>query len=194
MKRILIVNDEKLIRYSLSAALKGKDVEVLGVQDGQQALKAFRTQTFDFCFLDMQLPGMNGIDILKAVRLLAPRTKIIMMTGSEIDQAGMRVIRRQAYLFLTKPFDLFRVKRIIDAVSEKDENTFQELRELEARLAVERRRNSREAVIKPVTYSTSGSGEQQQYTADLLDISDTGTCIRTACHLQPGSKVQFRTL
>ncbi len=196
MKHILIVDDEKLIRYSLSAAFQGKDAETMTAPDGSGALAALGNWSFDFCFLDVQLPDMSGIDLMTTIRRVSPRTKIIMMTGSEVDEAVMKAISDNAYLFLTKPFDLFRVKRVLDAVPSEEKNVFQEFAELESRLAAERRRHRRrQEEPKQITYVTSlpGAEEQKQdHRADLIDISDTGTCIRTEQHLEPGSVIRFK--
>lgn len=196
MKRILIVEDEPLIRYSLSAALNGKDSEIVATADGKSGLKALGDWRFDYCFLDIQLPDANGLELLAMIRELAPKTKVILMTGSTIDQDAMKRIRQHAFLFLPKPFDLFRVKRVLEAVPVSEENRFQEFDALEARVAAERRKHRREAAAasKEVSYITLAPDRgPDEHQAELLDISDAGTRIRTACSLEPGSLIQFKS-
>jgi CheY-like chemotaxis protein len=196
MKYILIVDDEQLIRYSLSAAFQDKETEIIARPDGKGALKAIGDWRFDFCFLDIQLPDTSGINILKMMRQLAPRTKVVMMTGGAVDDSTMSLIRENAFLFLRKPFDLFRVKRVLNAVSREDENVYRELSALEEWLEIERRQHKRQVVATPIYYVTAPSGEQEKerpaFSADLLDISDAGTRIRTACRLEPGSRIRFK--
>lgn len=119
------------------------------------------------------------------------------MTGSRTDEETMDRIRRQAFLFLTKPFDLFRLKRVLSALSAHDPNTFHELSDLEALHGIRRRKHSRtSAEAKKVRYAAAvpGTGERKQsYPGELLDISDGGTCIRTPHHLAPGSMVRFES-
>jgi CheY-like chemotaxis protein len=195
MKHILIVDDEKLIRYSLSAALQNNDTEIITAEDGKAALKALGDWPFDFCFLDMQLPDMSGLDIMRTIKQLSPKTKIIIMTGSKVGETAMNAIREIAYLFISKPFDLFRVKKVLDRVSIRDENVFQELTELEARLTIERRQHRRLSAEKHITFviaNIGGGDHKRHHKADVLDISDTGTRIRTGYYLQPGGLVRFK--
>lgn len=194
MNRILIVDDEPLIRYSLTAALNDKDTEVIAMPDGKSGLKALGDWRFDYCFLDIQLPDANGLELLAMMRELAPKTKVVMMTGSIVEQNTLGRIHQHAFLFLPKPFDLFRVKRVLEAVGPAEENRFHEFDELEAQVAAERRKHRREAAtFKQVSYVTlvpdRGADEHQ---AELLDISDAGTRIRTGCSLEPGSLIRFR--
>ncbi len=194
MKHIMIVDDEQLIRYSLAAAFRDKETEIITQPDAKGALKALGDWPFDFCFLDIQLPDASGVEVLKMVRQLAPKTKVIMMTGGVVEDSAMKQIRENAYLFLSKPFDLFRVKRVLDAVSREDENVFQDLTGLENRLELERRQYRRQAAAKRIAYMTAPSGKKQEqpsFSADLLDISDAGTRIKTACRLKPGSVIRF---
>jgi hypothetical protein len=72
---------------------------------------------------------------------------------------------------------------------------FQDLTELEKRLELERRRHRRKAAARSIAYVTAPPGvkqDQPSFSADLLDISDAGTRIRTACRLEPGSLIRFR--
>lgn len=196
MKRILIVDDERLIRFSLEAVLRNNQTETVTAADGRGASAALADRSFDFCFLDIQLPDMSGIDVMRTIRQLSPRTKIIMMSGSAIDEKKIKAIRESAYLFLTKPFDLYRVKRVLDAIPAEEKNVFQELPALEARLATERRKHSRrQEEPKHIIYVTASAEAEEQkklHRADLIDISDAGTCIRTAHQLQPGSRIRFQ--
>ncbi len=66
MKKILIVDDEFLINYSLSATFQAKDTEVTTAADGATALKAISENHFDLCFLDIHLPDISGLEIMKS--------------------------------------------------------------------------------------------------------------------------------
>ncbi len=196
MKRILIIDDEPLIRYSLSAAFGGKDADVVAMPSGTSGLKALRDRRFDLCFLDIQLPDINGLELLTMIRELAPTTKVVMMTGSLVDAEGWERIRAKAYLFLNKPFDLFRVKRVLDAIPPDEANRYREFEELEAQVAAERRAHRRlAAAVKQVSYVTLSPAREHstEEQAEVLDISDAGTRIRTSCRLEPGSLLQFRS-
>jgi DNA-binding response OmpR family regulator len=114
IKRILIVDDEELIRYALTAALRRDDALVLAISCGQDALAAIDHTAYDLCILDIHLPDMNGLDIMKTVKKVSPATKIIIMTASEIDAEMMKSIEEHADMLLPKPFDLDRVKSFVE--------------------------------------------------------------------------------
>jgi two-component system response regulator PilR (NtrC family) len=114
MKRILIVDDESLIRYCLSMMLGSDDREVTAVANGRAALEEINEHHYDLCLLDVHLPDMNGLDIMKIMKIASPATKIIIMTASEIAGATMQSIRESAHWFISKPFDLFQVTASAD--------------------------------------------------------------------------------
>jgi CheY-like chemotaxis protein len=197
IKHILVVDDENLIRYTLSAAFQDAETEVIAAPDGKSALKALRDWYFDFCFLDLHLPDMSGLDIMRMIRLTAPTTKVIIMTGSVVDDTTGKAIRENAYLLLGKPFDLFQVKRVLKSRGAGDPNVFHELAELEERPPVDRRRFQRQPVTKEVTFamgSQGGTREMDFHHGNMIDISDTGTRIGTRVELEPGSLVRFKNV
>ena len=114
MKKILIVDDEALILYSLSMMLDSNDRDVRTVSNGKDALKEINNRHYDLCLLDVHLPDMNGLDIMKIIKVVSPATKIIIMTASEIAYTMMNVIRENAHHFMSKPFDLFHVSNCVD--------------------------------------------------------------------------------
>jgi DNA-binding NtrC family response regulator len=116
IKRILIVDDEELIRYALTAALRREDVLVLAVSCGKDALAELDHTGYDLCILDIHRPDMNGLDIMKTVKTVSPATKIIIMTASEVDAEMMKSIEEHANLLLPKPFDLDRFKSFVERI------------------------------------------------------------------------------
>lgn len=116
-KRILIVDDESLIRYSLSAALRQNDIVVKAVPCGRDALGEIDTFFYNLCFLDVDLPDINGLELMKTIRKSSPATKIIIMTGGMVDEPEtVRSIQANAHLFLPKPFDLDHVIQVVDQI------------------------------------------------------------------------------
>ncbi len=116
IKRILIVDDEELIRSALTAALRRDDTLVLAVSCGKDALAEIGQSVYDLCILDIHLPDMNGLDIMKTVKTVSPATKIIIMTASEVDAGMMKSIEEHATLLLPKPFDLERLKAFVERI------------------------------------------------------------------------------
>ena len=114
IKKILIVDDENLICYSLTAALRREDTCARSASCGKDALAEIAHTVYDLCILDIHLPDMNGLDIMKLVKKVSPATKIIIMTGSVVDAEMMKSIEEHADLLLPKPFDLDRVKSFVE--------------------------------------------------------------------------------
>jgi DNA-binding NtrC family response regulator len=110
MKKILIVDDEFLILYALSKTLIDDDREIITASNGRDALREIGNRCYDLCLLDLHLPDMNGLDIMKKLREVSPATKIIIITGSVITDVMMKSIQENAHLLLPKPFDVEQVK------------------------------------------------------------------------------------
>jgi len=111
MKRILIVDDEPLVLYGLSKTVHDL-AEVKTVTTGEEAILELRSFFYDLCFLDIHLPDMNGLDVMKKVKEISPETKIIIMTASHVNDDMKRAIAAGADYFLAKPFKLPQIKMI----------------------------------------------------------------------------------
>jgi CheY-like chemotaxis protein len=116
MKNILIVDDESLILYGLSKTLAGDDRHVTTAANGHNALREIADHRYDLCLLDIQLPDMNGLEIMRTLRQTSPDTKIIIITGSEITDGMMKSIQENAHQLIPKPFDLDEVRTAADQV------------------------------------------------------------------------------
>jgi CheY-like chemotaxis protein len=111
MKRILIVDDEQLILYGLSKTLHGL-AEVKTVTTGREALLEVRSSFYDLCFLDMYLPDMSGLDVMKRVREISPETRVVIMTASHVSEDVRQAVEAAADFFIAKPFKLPQIKGI----------------------------------------------------------------------------------
>jgi DNA-binding NtrC family response regulator len=121
MKKILLVDDENLIRYSLSTTLRRGGSEVTAVANGKDALNEVNSTSFDICFLDVNLPDANGLELMKTVRKVSPATKIIIMTAVDLDERQMQNLRDCSSHFLPKPFDLEQVRSLVDGISKNED-------------------------------------------------------------------------
>ncbi len=121
MKKILLVDDENLIRYSLSTTLRRGGSEVTAVANGKDALNEVNSRSYDICFLDVNLPDANGLELMKTVRRVSPSTKIIIMTAVDLDERQMQNLRDCSSHFLPKPFDLEQVRSLVDGISKNED-------------------------------------------------------------------------
>ena len=197
MDIILIVDDESLIRYSLASVFRGPQAEVISVDTGKAAFDAVRNHRVDLCFLDIHLPDMNGLDIMRALRDIAPWTRIIIMSGSEITDAEMSSIRANAHCLMSKPFDLDKVKsaadRLLRARGEVDyaENIAAESCILW--IADEVRKHQRRPVTRDVVCTAvapPGTNKPIPVSAKVVDICESGMCVVTPMELKPGHIVR----
>jgi hypothetical protein len=136
---------------------------------------------------------MSGIDIMHAVANTAAGTKVIIMTGAEVDEDAMADIRRNASLFLTKPFDLDRVKVIVEHLMASDDTSYRDYESFVLSSADERKRFERRRVGRIVITGTAVNivaDPRMQLRADVMDISEAGTQVRTDVFLEPGIRVR----
>jgi len=117
MTNILLVDDEYLILYSLSKTLKHGCTDVTTVTNGKDALSEIRRTFYNICFLDVQLPDSNGLELMKIFRELSPATIIIIMTAGILTDAQQRSLRNQGCHFVPKPFDLDQVQALVAELS-----------------------------------------------------------------------------
>jgi len=105
VEKILIVDDDRDIRFSLSHILKETGYDVIDARDGREALKILRGNCPDLVLLDMRLPGMDGIEILEKAKKIDKDLIVIMLTAYSDVKDTVKAMRLGAYDYITKPFD-----------------------------------------------------------------------------------------
>jgi two-component system, NtrC family, response regulator AtoC len=103
---ILIVDDEALTLRTIGRALDGEGFEVLLAASGEEALKTIADQQPDFALLDVVLPGINGIEVLRQAKTLSPATIFVMMSAYHMIDRAVEAMKLGAYDYLTKPFHI----------------------------------------------------------------------------------------
>ena len=107
--RILIADDEDSLRWVLEKGLRQAGYEVTGVKDGPSAIRAVEAEAFDLIFLDVRMPGMDGLAALGKMRERRPDACVVVMTAHGTMETAIQAMQRGAYDYLTKPFDLDEV-------------------------------------------------------------------------------------
>jgi two-component system, NtrC family, response regulator AtoC len=118
MTKILVVDDNKYIRFSLSSLLKKSGYYPLAVEDGVRALKEIKLRNPALVILDMKLPGMDGMSILEEIKKLDPDIPVIMLTAYGSMKTAMQAQKLGAYDFVNKPFDNDEIIRKINKALE----------------------------------------------------------------------------
>ncbi|NQV14670.1 sigma-54-dependent Fis family transcriptional regulator, partial [bacterium] len=117
--KILVIDDEKNIRLTLRDILEDDGHHVLEAGSGEDGIDLLQKENVDLVLLDVRLPGMDGIEVLKAIRKQDESLDVIMISGHATVGTAVDALRIGAYDFLEKPLSLARVKLAIRNLSEK---------------------------------------------------------------------------
>ncbi len=104
--RILIADDEDSLRWVLEKGFRGAGYQVSAVKDGSTAFAQIETLPFDLVLLDIRMPGIDGLTLLKQVRELRPEAQVVVMTAHGTMETAIQAMQQGAYDYLAKPFDL----------------------------------------------------------------------------------------
>jgi two-component system, NtrC family, nitrogen regulation response regulator GlnG len=106
---ILIADDEDALRWVLEKGLRQAGYEVTSVKDGAAAIRAVELAPYDLVFLDVRMPGVDGLAALARMRELRADACVVVMTAHGTMETAIQAMQRGAYDYLTKPFDLDEV-------------------------------------------------------------------------------------
>ena len=113
MQTILVVDDDKSIRYSLKRMLEEK-YSILTGQNGEEALDRVKESSPDLIIMDIKMPGRNGIDVLKEIKLIDPKSLVIIMTAYGTTETAIEAMKYGAYDYILKPFPIPRMKGLVE--------------------------------------------------------------------------------
>lgn len=125
ISRILVADDEESMRWVLSKALKRKGISVDLAKDGDEALFMIQKGTYDLAILDIKMPGMSGLDLLEKAREIRSDLLFVIMTAEASMKNAVEAMKRGAYDYITKPFDLDVIDAIIEKIEKAREMTSQ---------------------------------------------------------------------
>ncbi|HEY6871252.1 MAG TPA: sigma-54 dependent transcriptional regulator [Geobacteraceae bacterium] len=125
IQRILVADDEESMRWVLSKALKKKGFAVDLAADGDEALKLIRAHSYDLAVLDIKMPGLSGLELLDRVREQKSDLLVVIMTAEASMKNAVEAMKRGAYDYITKPFDLDVIDAIVEKVNRAREMTSQ---------------------------------------------------------------------
>jgi DNA-binding response OmpR family regulator len=103
MARVLIVDDEEIARISLAEILRLEGYDIRMASGGQAAVEALHAETFDAMILDLKMPGMSGIDVLKAIVDDLPDLKVIVLTAHGSMDTAIQALRFRVHDYMLKP-------------------------------------------------------------------------------------------
>ena len=130
---IAVVDDEAIVQTRLQKALSKENHFVLTYDSGEEFLDSLESTRYDLAFLDVVLPGMNGIDILRQVKNRFPETEVILITGYASIDSAIQAVKLGAFHYVSKPFKLEEIRILTDKALEHKRLLF-ENRDLKSRL------------------------------------------------------------
>jgi two-component system nitrogen regulation response regulator GlnG len=111
--RLLIIDDEPNLRYSLEQSLRSESLQILTAATAAQGIELSRTGRPDAVLLDVRLPDMSGLDAFDKIRQIDPRLPVVIMTAYSSTDTAIEAIKRGAFEYLLKPVDFHSLKTII---------------------------------------------------------------------------------
>jgi nitrogen regulation protein NR(I) len=112
MQTILIVDDDKSIRYSLKRMLE-ENFSVLTAQNGDEALSRLKESLPDLIIMDIKMPGRSGIEVLKEIKLVDPKSLVILMTAYGTTETAIEAMKYGAFDYILKPFPIPQMKELV---------------------------------------------------------------------------------
>ena len=119
--KILIVDDEEIVRRSCMRILANADYEVEAVEDGLEALRKIEASHYDVLILDIMMPNIDGLEVLQRAKESHPDIDIIMITGLSQIETAVRAMKLGAFDYLPKPFDPDELKLVVQRAFERQQ-------------------------------------------------------------------------
>ncbi|MHB8709377.1 MAG: sigma-54-dependent transcriptional regulator, partial [Desulfuromonadales bacterium] len=176
IKRILVADDEESIRWVLSKALSKQGYQVDLATNGQQALEMGRQRSYDLAVFDIKMPGLSGLDLLTRFQEERPETLVVIMTAESTMKNAVEAMKRGAYDYITKPFDLDTLDAIIIKAQKAAEVTEEVSRlkdEIKGHYQVERAIIGQSAPMQSL-YKVLGKIAPSDVTVLIIGESGTG--------------------
>jgi len=117
---ILIVDDQEVVRLSHLRSLEGADCNASAAIDGKEAIQVMEQHPFDVVLLDLRMPGLDGMDVLKTIKQRWPDSEVVVITGYPSIESAKQAVRLGAFNYLAKPVgpdDVIKVAK--DAMNQK---------------------------------------------------------------------------
>jgi len=132
--KILIVDDEKNIRMTISQALEDMDVEIETAVSGEEALSKVKEVDFELVLLDLSMPGIDGIEVLEKLSKERPDIRIIMITAHGTIDSAVDAMKLGAVDFIQKPFTPDEIRDLVSKVIQKETSTIEKEKDYDSYL------------------------------------------------------------
>ena len=113
MSKLLLIDDEADVRYSLQRIFDSPEIEFASAASGEEGLKVIPKFKPDLVLMDVRMGGINGLETLRKIRATDPKLLVILMTAYGTTQMAIEAMKLGAYDYLLKPFDALKLKEIV---------------------------------------------------------------------------------
>jgi CheY-like chemotaxis protein len=118
--KVLIVEDQRSMRLTLAGIIEDQGYDVTEVEDGYRAIEAVRKSAFDLVFMDIKMPGINGVQTFREIKKISQRPVVVMMTGFAVEDLVKEALEEGAFSVVYKPFEIDEVIRLMESVLKAD--------------------------------------------------------------------------
>lgn len=114
--KVLIVDDIQMARLNMRKALEGQNIKVIEAEGGEKALKLYKEEKPDIVVLDIDLPDINGVEVLKKLKEIDENVKVVIVSGMSSQYNLVETHKNGAKYFLVKPIDLIKFVQVIKSM------------------------------------------------------------------------------
>ena len=118
---VLVVDDDKGIRFTLEGIIDDEGYMVRGAEDGYQAIELVKEITFHWVFMDIRMPGLNGVETYLEIKKISPESRVVMMTGFSVEELVNQALEEGVFAVLYKPLPVEQVLNILKSDEQADQ-------------------------------------------------------------------------
>ena len=114
--KIMVVDDDPGMRITLEGIIEEEGYDVVGAKNGHEAIQLAKEHRFGLIFMDIKMPGINGVDAYREIKKISPESVVVMITGFSLGELIKKAMEEGAYAVVYKPFDMGQIIDIVQAV------------------------------------------------------------------------------
>jgi PAS domain S-box-containing protein len=118
--KLVIIDDEEGMRETLSEIFENKGYRVKVASEGREAVDKIKAEFFNVAILDMKLPDMGGVQVLKAIKKESPDTEVVIITAFASLKSSIEALNQGAYAYLMKPFEMDNLANSVAGAAQKE--------------------------------------------------------------------------
>lgn len=110
---VMVVDDDRSMRFTLEGIIDDEGYTVRVAENGYQAIELAKETTFHWVFMDIRMPGLNGVETYLEIKKISPECRVVMMTGFSVEELVNQALKEGVYAVLFKPLPVEQVLEIL---------------------------------------------------------------------------------